>query len=328
MIFSNYAWYRLYVKQLFFGVFLIWGNLMAAAVGYVPGTMLVAKVPVASVWTDDRSFELVSPLPGILTSTVVCGRGGETMGTHDTQLLLGEPVRVLKHAGASRLHVQLPKQPHYNHTTKVWGLCDGYVDRTALTLPADVPMTRLVVPEVLVSEKELRDTIVATVRLFIGAPYVWGGASPYEVGAAVITGFDCSGLVMYAYNKCGLLVPRNANPQFEKTVRIEPKDVQPGDLLFLKFKNKDFAFVAHVMCFVGDDCYVEAAGDEDTPKCVREISATERLGKPLAEMANGEHVLVGTENECEVWCGSFLRDSAMREAMFNDYRALRTLIAK
>ncbi len=60
----------------------------------------------------------------------------------------------------------------------------------------------------------------------IGTAYVWGGES-YEEG-----GFDCSGLVLWAYNQIGAELPRTAAEQFDATARIDPRSVKPGDLIF------------------------------------------------------------------------------------------------
>lgn len=60
----------------------------------------------------------------------------------------------------------------------------------------------------------------------IGTPYVWGGES-FEEG-----GFDCSGLILWAYNQAGASLPRTAAEQFEATTRIDPLSVKPGDLIF------------------------------------------------------------------------------------------------
>jgi cell wall-associated NlpC family hydrolase len=60
----------------------------------------------------------------------------------------------------------------------------------------------------------------------MGTPYVWGGES-YEEG-----GFDCSGLVLWAYNQIGAQLPRKAAEQYVATTRIDPRSVKPGDLIF------------------------------------------------------------------------------------------------
>ncbi|HAX23838.1 MAG TPA: hypothetical protein DEU95_03770 [Chloroflexi bacterium] len=60
----------------------------------------------------------------------------------------------------------------------------------------------------------------------LGTPYVWGGES-YDEG-----GFDCSGLVQWAWAQLGVSVVRTAAEQFAATQRLDPADVQPGDLIF------------------------------------------------------------------------------------------------
>ena len=47
--------------------------------------------------------------------------------------------------------------------------------------------------------------------LEIGVPYVWGGETPLPDPSA---GFDCSGLVQWAYGKAGISLPRTAQDQY------------------------------------------------------------------------------------------------------------------
>ncbi|HMM43836.1 MAG TPA: C40 family peptidase [Thermomicrobiales bacterium] len=68
--------------------------------------------------------------------------------------------------------------------------------------------------------------IVRVAMTTLGTPYVWGGES-YEEG-----GFDCSGLVQWAWAQLGVSVVRTAAEQFAATERLDPADVQPGDLIF------------------------------------------------------------------------------------------------
>ncbi|MBN6053419.1 C40 family peptidase, partial [Nonomuraea sp. RK-328] len=58
-----------------------------------------------------------------------------------------------------------------------------------------------------------------------GTPYVWGGASP--------KGYDCSGLMLRAYQHAGITLPRTAAQQFNAFSRkISWKNLKPGDLVF------------------------------------------------------------------------------------------------
>lgn len=61
-------------------------------------------------------------------------------------------------------------------------------------------------------------------RQFVGYPYVWGGASP--------SGFDCSGLVYYAYKQIGVNLNRNSAAQFSNGYSVGINNLKPGDLVF------------------------------------------------------------------------------------------------
>jgi hypothetical protein len=71
----------------------------------------------------------------------------------------------------------------------------------------------------------LTNPVVEVARAVVGAPYRQGGESPSE-------GFDCSGLVQYAYRRIGVEVPRTAREQYRRLLRIAYRELAPGDLVF------------------------------------------------------------------------------------------------
>ncbi|MEP1585403.1 MAG: NlpC/P60 family protein [Tateyamaria sp.] len=69
---------------------------------------------------------------------------------------------------------------------------------------------------------------IATARLFLGTPYLWGGNTR--------TGLDCSGLVQIALITAGHACPGDSDMQERETGAHLPagSDHEPGDLLFWK----------------------------------------------------------------------------------------------
>jgi cell wall-associated NlpC family hydrolase len=65
---------------------------------------------------------------------------------------------------------------------------------------------------------------VSVARSMIGAPYAYGGSSP--------GGFDCSGLVVYAFQKAGVSLPRTSFAQFGAGSAVDRASIQAGDLVF------------------------------------------------------------------------------------------------
>jgi peptidoglycan DL-endopeptidase CwlO len=85
----------------------------------------------------------------------------------------------------------------------------------------------------------------------IGTPYVWGGAAP--------GGFDCSGLVMWAYAQVGVSLPHSTYSQYAMGVPVSRDQLQPGDLVF-------FDGLGHVGLYIGGGQFVHAPHTGDVVK--------------------------------------------------------------
>jgi len=79
----------------------------------------------------------------------------------------------------------------------------------------------------------------------IGVPYVYAGASP-------TAGFDCSGLTMWAWAHAGVRLPHNAAMQYVSLPHVDPRDLEPGDLIFF------YQPVDHVGIYVGGGRMIDA----------------------------------------------------------------------
>lgn len=78
---------------------------------------------------------------------------------------------------------------------------------------------------------------------FAGYPYVWGGANPSS-------GFDCSGLVVYAYKQLGISLPHLASSQMSAGYAVDYNNLQAGDLIFFSMKGNG---IDHVGIITGSD---------------------------------------------------------------------------
>ncbi len=80
--------------------------------------------------------------------------------------------------------------------------------------------------------------------------YRWGGKSPR-------TGFDCSGLMQYAYQKANIKIPRTTTEQYKSTRRVHMNNLRVGDLIFFKTRRIRQR-VNHVGIYMGDDNFIHA----------------------------------------------------------------------
>ena len=78
----------------------------------------------------------------------------------------------------------------------------------------------------------------------VGVPYRWGGESP-------ASGFDCSGLVRWAYARVGVDVPHNSYALWAFGRPVERARVQAGDVLV-------FSGLGHVGLYIGRGRMVHA----------------------------------------------------------------------
>ncbi len=83
----------------------------------------------------------------------------------------------------------------------------------------------------------------------VGAPYVYGGTTP--------KGFDCSGLIWWAYTKQGVKIPRISEDQLKagKNIRSR-KAIQVGDIVV--FRTGRGRSGLHTGLYVGNNQFIHA----------------------------------------------------------------------
>ena len=88
---------------------------------------------------------------------------------------------------------------------------------------------------------------LAVARKMLGSPYRYGGTDP--------KGFDCSGLVRYAFSQSGVELPRTSKEMFRASLRIDPQKIEPGDLVFFTLSaNK----ISHVGIYAGQSRFIHS----------------------------------------------------------------------
>lgn len=146
------------------------------------------------------------------------------------------------HTDIAKLRKALAKVvPHGTRTAALESRYDG------TTTPGGAPSSAtgrvMTAPEV--------NTAIRAAESKIGMPYVWGGESDREGG------YDCSGLVQYAFAKAGIRMPRTADIQAFTGWRLPFSKAQPGDLLTWK-NDPTFNGVSHIAIYLGGNKMVVA----------------------------------------------------------------------
>jgi len=119
-------------------------------------------------------------------------------------------------------------------------------------------------PVASMSPQQSSDVLSRAVNV-LGTPYRWGGSSPSK-------GFDCSGLVKYAFNDIEEIdLPRTSNAMARgHGVKVDRNDLKPGDLIFFNIKSRR---VNHVAIYLGNDRFIHA------PRTGKRVSI-DTLNKP------------------------------------------------
>jgi hypothetical protein len=130
----------------------------------------------------------------------------------------------------------------YNHAdwyvTKVLAIASTYA--ASQGLPPGAPAEEVAAAAVQFAYSEL------------GKPYRWGATG--ELGF-----YDCSGLMLRAYQKGGITLPRTSRQQWYAGARVwNVADMLPGDLVFYAYNTADPATIHHVGIYIGAGNMIDA----------------------------------------------------------------------
>jgi cell wall-associated NlpC family hydrolase len=100
---------------------------------------------------------------------------------------------------------------------------------------------------------DVRERAATLALRMVGTPYRWGGESP--------GGFDCSGLIRWAYGSVGVDLPHNSNALYGVGRTVSRARLETGDMLF-------FTGLGHVGLYLGGGRMVHAPQSGKTVEIV------------------------------------------------------------
>lgn len=103
-------------------------------------------------------------------------------------------------------------------------------------------------------EDRALELVLDTANVAKGTPYVYGGTS--------LSGFDCSGLVRWAYRTVGVDLPRSAREQAQYGEKVARSDLRMGDIVAFRHPKRGY----HTGIYVGDGKFIHSPRRRDVVK--------------------------------------------------------------
>ncbi|MCX4763818.1 NlpC/P60 family protein [Streptomyces sp. NBC_01275] len=121
--------------------------------------------------------------------------------------------------------------------------------------------------------------VIQAAKNQLGIDYCWAGGDakgPTYTSycpQGVSTGFDCSGLTLYAYAQVGITLGHYTGDQWNVGSRVESYSaLQPGDLMFWS-SDGSVGGIHHVSMYLGNDEMIHAPRTGKTVEIVKHVSA-------------------------------------------------------
>ena len=131
-------------------------------------------------------------------------------------------------------------------------------------LPTPTGFTNGAIPRV--NGQAASEFVIKRAMSQIGVPYSWGGGNAagksngIDSGSGTV-GFDCSGLVLYAFAGVGIKLPHYSGSQYDMGRKIPTSQMRRGDVLFWGPGGSQ-----HVAIYLGNNQMIEAPYTGSTVK--------------------------------------------------------------
>jgi len=160
----------------------------------------------------------------------------------------GDPIAVINNVlGMTATSAQVTQQMGHSFLQKL-GLVPAEVTKTGYTNGA--------IPRVY--GKQASEYVIKRAMSQIGVPYSWGGGTAAGPGTGIdsgsgTVGFDCSGLILYAFAGVGIKLPHYSGNQYEMGRKIPTSQARRGDVIFYGPGGSQ-----HVTLYLGNGQMLEA----------------------------------------------------------------------
>ena len=96
--------------------------------------------------------------------------------------------------------------------------------------------------------------VIKTAYAQMGKRYIWGSTDRSNGG------FDCSGLVNYAYRTNGVKLPRTSREMATVGQTVKKSAMKPGDLVF--FNTRRSSRINHVGMYIGNGKFIHSSSGQ------------------------------------------------------------------
>ncbi|MFI0482489.1 C40 family peptidase [Actinomadura sp. 9N215] len=166
---------------------------------------------------------------------------------------IGDVDAVVSHATAQALGmptgnamlISVPKTEPKTFIKKLRKVLPKNAKAVAVNPEIDYPETGKVPNGQVMTASQVR-TVIKAAYTRLGWPYVWGGESEAE------RGYDCSGLMQYAFAKAGIRLPRVAADQARVGWVVPYGKAKPGDMLIWANDPTAPGYISHIALYLGE----------------------------------------------------------------------------
>jgi peptidoglycan DL-endopeptidase RipA len=227
-----------------------------------------AKLDQARTWSASAGQSAAAPAAAAANPSAnwdrAAGAPAPTAARWDTQwdptlpaipsaFVSGDPIAIINTLlGISQTSAQLTQQMGHNFLQKL-GL-----------VPTQSGYTNGAIPRVY--GRQASEYVIRRAGSQMGVPYSWGGgnaAGPsrgIDSGAGTV-GFDCSGLILYAFAGVGIKLPHYSGSQYNAGRKIPSSQMRRGDVIFYGPGGSQ-----HVTLYLGNGQMLEAPYTGSTVK--------------------------------------------------------------